>query len=84
MADFVQIQLFVDDRTTLQNPFVISEINDTIMTVGEKWSFLQQYKFKANAQPYYLILSSEGKLLSKPYAYDENIEKFLNWLNSVE
>lgn len=84
LADFVQIQLFVDDRTTLQNPFVISEINDTIMTVGEKWSFLQQYKFKANAQPYYLILSSEGKLLSKPYAYDENIEKFLNWLNSVE
>jgi len=52
--------------------------------VGAKWSYLQSTKFGANAQPFYVILDSNGKPLSGSRAYDEDVEKYLKWLKSIE
>ena len=82
--NFVLITLMVDDKEDLLHPIDITENGKTIRlsTVGDKWSFLQRHKFAANSQPYYIILDNEGKALTPPTYYDENVDKFVNWLNT--
>ncbi len=82
LKDFVVVTLIVDDRTALAEPITVEENGKTITlkTVGDKWSHLQRSRFKANAQPYYIQLDAEGNTISTSYAYDEDIDKFLNWL----
>ena len=53
-----------------------------LRTYGDLWSFLQQYKFGANSQPYYVVLDNEGGLLSGPYYYDEDVSKFVKFLKA--
>ena len=81
--DFVLISLFVDDKTNLAKPYEVNENGRIarIETVGDKWSYLQRYKFGANAQPFYVMLNNDGKPLNKPYTFDENPAKFVKWLN---
>ncbi len=83
LKDFVVVTLIVDDRTALTEPITVEENGKTITlkTVGDKWSHLQRSRFKANAQPYYIQLNSDGETISTSYAYDEDIDKFLRWLN---
>lgn len=80
--DYVLITLFVDDKTPLDRPFDIEENGRIrhIKTVGDKWSYLQRYKFGSNAQPFYVQLDKDGIPLNRSYAYDEDPQKFLNWL----
>lgn len=82
--DFVLITLMVDDKTKLSEPIQIEEggRKRTLKTIGDKWSYLQRYKFKSNSQPYYVMLDHEGKSLGDYfYAYDENIELYLKFMN---
>lgn len=53
-----------------------------LRTVGDRWSYLQSTKFGANAQPFYVLLDNDGYPLEKSYSYDEDISKFIEWLNS--
>lgn len=80
--DFVLIKLMVDDKQSLANPIIVTENGKDVKltTVGDKWSYLQRSKFAANSQPYYVMLNNEGKALATPYYYDENVEKFGEWL----
>ncbi len=82
LKDFILVTLIVDDRTALPQPIKVEENGKTITlkTVGDKWSYLQRSRFKANAQPYYIQLDANGNTISDSYAYDEDINKFLNWL----
>ena len=81
--DYVMVTLYVDDKTNLPEPVTIEEYGKevTLKTYGDKWSYLQRYKFGANAQPYYILLSPEGEPLASPYGYNEDVEKFLEFLN---
>lgn len=84
LADnFVVIKLMVDDKKELVKPMEVkangAEYN--LETVGEKWAFLQSYKFGANSQPYYIALDNEGQPLNDPVYYDNSVEKFMLWLN---
>ena len=80
--NFVMVKLMVDDRKPLAQPMNVVENGKklTLTTVGERWSYLQRYKFAANSQPYYVVVNSKGDMLSGPYSYNEDIEKFLNFL----
>ncbi|EJX05381.1 thiol:disulfide interchange protein [gut metagenome] len=49
-------------------------------TIGDKWSYLQRSKFGANAQPFYILLDSEGQPLGPSYAFDENVSKYVKFL----
>lgn len=79
---YILVSLFVDDKTPLRQPVSIVE-NGTkvkIRTVGDKWSLLQRYKFGANAQPFYVVVDSEGRLIKGPYSFDPDAEKFYRFL----
>ena len=83
--DYVLISLFVDDKTPLTEPMVVTDEQGntkTLRTVGAKWSYLQSHKFGANAQPYYIILDPvTAQPLSGSRAYDEDISAYLDFLN---
>lgn len=81
--NFTVIKLMVDEKKALPTPRVVEEGGRkvTLDTYGDLWSYLQRHKFRANAQPYYVILDSRtGELLSGPYSYDENIPRFTRFL----
>lgn len=80
--DYVLISLYVDDKTNLPEPIEITEAGKTrkLRTVGDKWSYLQRYKFEANAQPYYVLLDNNGYPVAPAYAYDKNIDKYIEFL----
>ncbi|MDR1879611.1 MAG: thioredoxin family protein [Tannerellaceae bacterium] len=80
--EYVLITLFVDDKTKLPKPLTIEEHGKrrTLKTVGDKWSYLQRSKFGANAQPFYVLLDNAGKPLAPSYAYDEDVPKYLSFL----
>lgn len=80
--DYVLITLFVDDKTRLPETIEIEEHGRTrkLKTIGDKWSYLQRSKFGANAQPFYVLLDNEGKPLAPSYAYDENVSKYVQFL----
>ena len=85
--DFVLISLYVDDKTPLQEPMEVTDAQGNtkkLRTVGAKWSYLQSTKFGANAQPFYVILDSNGKPLSGSRAYDEDVEEYLKWLEAIK
>ncbi|MEG0454759.1 MAG: thioredoxin family protein, partial [Bacteroides sp.] len=82
--DYVLITLYVDNKTPLSEPVKINEGGSerTLRTVGDKWSYLQRVKFGANAQPYYVLINNEGQPLNKSYAYDEDIPKYIEFLQT--
>ena len=82
--DYVLITLYVDNKTPLTEPVKIVEngTERTLRTVGDKWSYLQRVKFGANAQPFYVLLDNQGSPLNKSYAYDEDIPKYIEFLQT--
>ena len=81
--DYVLISLYVDDKTPLPQPVEVTEADGsvkTLRTVGAKWSYLQSHKFGANAQPFYVIVTPDGKPLAGSRAYDEDIAAYLDFL----
>lgn len=85
--DFVLVTLMVDDKQPLAIPMQVTEKDGkvrTLRTVGDKWSYLQRIKFGANAQPYHVILDSDGNPLAAPYTYNDNPEAYLKWLKAIQ
>lgn len=82
--EYVLITLYVDNKTPLPSPVKIMEngTERTLRTVGDKWSYLQRIKFGANAQPFYVLIDNEGKPLNKSYSYDEDIPKYIEFLQT--
>ncbi len=80
--DYVLITLFVDDKTPLQQPVTVVEqgVERKLRTVGDKWSYLQRYKFGANAQPFYVPVDNEGAPLAGSYSYNEDIQSYIEFL----
>ena len=80
---FLMVKLMVDDKTDLPEPLIVEENGKEVKlrTVGDKWSYLQRYKFGANSQPYYVILNSDGSLAAGPVYYDEDVNRFVEFLN---
>ncbi|HET9570165.1 MAG TPA: cytochrome c biogenesis protein CcdA [Bacteroidales bacterium] len=82
--DYVLITLMVDDKTSLDKPLeiVVNGKKRTLRTIGDKWSYLQQYKFGANAQPFYVLLDRDANLLGPSRAYDEDTKSYIEFLNA--
>ena len=82
--DYVLITLFVDNKTPLPEHIKVMENGKerTLRTIGDKWSYLQRSKFGANAQPFYVLIDNEGKPLNKSYSYDEDIDKYVDFLQT--
>jgi thiol:disulfide interchange protein DsbD len=80
--DIVLISLYVDDKRELPlNEQYISETSGKkIKSIGSKWSDFQIKKYKANAQPYYVLIDHNGENLIEYSAYNPDIEGYLIWL----
>ena len=80
--NFVVIKLMVDEKKNLPEPITVEEYGKktVLKTYGDRWSYLQRYKFNANAQPYYVVLNTNGEYLSGPFSYEENIPAFVQFL----
>ena len=81
--DYVLISLFVDDKTKLPEPIQVTVNGQerTLRTIGDKWSYLQSYKFGANAQPFYVAVDSDGNPLTASHSYKEDIPEYLQFLD---
>lgn len=82
--DYVLITLYVDNKEPLPEHIKVMENGKerTLRTIGDKWSYLQRSKFGANAQPFYVLIDNEGKPLNKSYSYDEDIDKYVDFLQT--
>jgi thiol:disulfide interchange protein DsbD len=80
--DYVLVTLYVDDKTPLAEPIHVMENGKEVVlrSVGDKWSYLQRSKFRANAQPFFLLLDGEGHPLTTSRSYDEDVEAYINFL----
>ena len=82
---YVLISLFVDDKTPLPEQIEVTDTDGskrTLRTVGDKWSYLQRYKFGSNTQPMYILIDNEGKPLTGSRSYDEDISEYMDFLNA--
>lgn len=82
---FILVSLYTDDKTPLPQNIEVS-VNGrrkTLRTVGDKWSYLQQVRFGANAQPFYVAVDTKGVPLAGSYAFDENPDNFEKYLNKA-
>ena len=81
--DYILISLYVDDKQPLPSPIEVTVNGQkrTLRTVGDKWSYLQQSKFGALAQPYYVTLDASGNPLSRSFSYKEDVAEYLDFLN---
>ena len=81
---FVLISLYVDDKTPLPEPIEVADVDGTprkLRTVGDKWSYLERTKIGANTQPFYVLLDpATGKPLNGLRSYDEDIDKYIEFL----
>ncbi len=64
--DFVLLQLVVDDKAALpaNEQFASTYSGKTITNLGGKWSDLEASRFNSNSQPFYVMLDSDGNLLT--------------------
>ncbi|SHK61476.1 thiol:disulfide interchange protein DsbD [Reichenbachiella agariperforans] len=81
--EFVVVALYVDDKTDLPESAWVKSSYDGKMkkSIGKKNADFQITRFNNNAQPYYVILDTDGELLVAPKGYDLNVASFVEFLD---
>ncbi|TSJ43623.1 DUF255 domain-containing protein [Mucilaginibacter corticis] len=89
--DFVLLQLVVDDKAALEpaEQFTSTYSGKKITNLGGKWSDLEASRFNANSQPFYVLLDSDGNMLTDkngktiaPSPADYDVNSYLKFLES--
>ncbi|MDB4183307.1 thioredoxin family protein, partial [Flavobacteriaceae bacterium] len=76
--DYVLISLYVDDKKELpeNQKLTVERLGGgarVLENYGHKWAHFQTQFFKSNSQPYYVLLSPDGKtILNNPVGYTPN------------
>ncbi|MBR6292161.1 MAG: thioredoxin family protein [Bacteroidales bacterium] len=82
--EFVMVSLYADENTIElpESEWVTDDKGHVLKTLGRKNLNYQKTAFNMNAQPYYVIVDADGKVLTaENYKYDRDVQKFINWLN---
>ena len=84
--DYVLISLYVDEKINLpeEEQIVVKKKSGNtqkLRTYGNKWEYFQSEYFNNNSQPYYVLLSPDGKLLNHPVGYTPDVEDYASFLN---
>ncbi len=84
--DFIVISLYVDDKTKLpENEWTKSAVDHTqIDQMGEKNLDFEINLTQSNAQPLYIFLSPEGKLIKNAGGYNPDVNRFIKILDEVK
>ncbi len=82
--DFIMLALYVDDKKELpESEWYTSEYDGKIKkTIGKQNADFQISRFNNNAQPYYVILDTDGEILVEPIAYERSVSRFVEFLES--
>jgi thiol:disulfide interchange protein len=80
--DFVIAALYVDDKTELpETDWYTSEYDNKVKkTIGKQNADLQIAKLNNNAQPFYVLVGPDEKVLVRPLGYDKDVENFVDFL----
>ncbi|WP_111706958.1 protein-disulfide reductase DsbD family protein [Lutibacter citreus] len=81
--DVVLISLYVDDKRRLpKGEEVASKLRPgkKLKYIGQKWSEFQTIKYKANAQPFYVLMDLNEENLIDPVAYTPDVDEYFNWM----
>ncbi|HTF18273.1 MAG TPA: cytochrome c biogenesis protein CcdA [Chryseolinea sp.] len=82
--DFVVVALYIDDKTELpESDWYTSGYDQKVKkTIGKQNADLQITNLNNNAQPFYVLLGSDERVLVSPYGYDKNVSSFVKFLDS--
>jgi thiol:disulfide interchange protein len=81
--DFVVLSLYVDFKIDADEEDWIKLPNGKVKkTIGDINSYIQETKFKANSQPHYVILDTEGKQIAGPRFFNLNKDEFVGFLKA--
>ena len=81
--NFEIVALYTDDKQKLpESEWFTTPAGKTLKTLGSVNSYIARTRFEVNAQPNYLILSSEGEILAGPRGYNLSIPGFIAFLDS--
>ncbi len=86
-TNYVIISLYVDDKQKLSSEEQVNVARAgggvrKLETVGSKWANFQTQFFQTNSQPYYVLLSPDGKnVLTPPVGYSASISDYIDFLN---
>ena len=82
--DYVLISLYVDDKKELDEAVEVTQKHNgrtrKLRTVGNKWSHFQTEYFNTNSQPYYVLLSPDGRQLNAPVGYTPDVQEYSEFL----
>jgi thiol:disulfide interchange protein len=84
--DYVLISLYVDDKKELpeNEQILVNRINGgtrKLENYGHKWAHFQTQFFQTNSQPYYVLLSPDGKqVLNSPVGYTPDEDAYAQFL----
>ncbi|MBK7108444.1 MAG: thioredoxin family protein [Bacteroidetes bacterium] len=81
-SKYVLVSLYVDDKEMLpeEDQYISAFSGKKIRTVGNKWSDFQSSYFGVNSQPYYVLISPDGKMLNQPSPYEPDVSKYAEFL----
>ena len=82
--EFVMVSLYADENTIElpEDEWVTDDKGRVLKTLGRKNLNYQKTQFNMNAQPYYVIVDADGRVLTaENYKYDRDVQKFITWLN---
>ncbi|MEX1239219.1 MAG: cytochrome c biogenesis protein CcdA [Cyclobacteriaceae bacterium] len=82
--DFVVVALYVDDKTELpESEWYTSEYDQKIKkTIGKQNADLQITRLNNNAQPFYVLVGKDERVLAWPYGYDKDVNDFIEFLET--
>ena len=82
--DFVIVALYVDDKTVLpESEWFTSTYDGKVKkTLGKQNVDMQIANLENNAQPFYVRVGRDERVLAWPYGYNKDPEKFVGFLDS--
>src|SRR5690606_3879558 len=82
--DFVVVALYVDDKTVLpESEWYVSPYDNKVKkSIGKQNADLQIRRLNNNAQPFYVLLGPDERVLAWPYGYNRDVEDFVEFLES--
>jgi thiol:disulfide interchange protein len=83
--EYILVSLYVDDRKLLpeNEQFLFTTSNGhkkEIKTIGDKYATMQTENFVNNSQPFYVLISPDEKLLTRPVGYTPDAKAYAAWL----
>lgn len=81
---YVMCGLYVDENTIdlPEDEWITDDRGKVLKTLGKRNLYYEKSMYNMNAQPYYVIIDGDGRVLTKEnYKYDRDVQKFIAYLN---